>query len=132
MAPHRAQSGRFNSKIVLEELNPAELLNRLLLLGGFLMRPSEVLEMNRRQVRDLVSSYRTSNPRVFGSVLHGTDKEGSDLDILVDVLPGATLLDLGGLLDDLESLLGIHVDLVTPRDLPSKIRAKVLEEAKAV
>ncbi len=132
MAPHRAQSGRFNSKIVLEELNPAELLNRLLLLGGFLMRPSEVLEMNRRQVRDLVSSYRTSNPRVFGSVLHGTDKEGSDLDILVDVLPGATLLDLGGLLDDLESLLGIHVDLVTPGDLPSKIRAKVLEVAKAV
>ncbi len=96
------------------------------------MRPSEVLEMNRRQVRDLVSSYRTSNPRVFGSVLHGTDKEGSDLDLLVDVLPGATLLDLGGLLDDLESLLGIHVDLVTPGDLPSKIRAKVLEEAKAV
>jgi predicted nucleotidyltransferase len=132
MAPHRAQSGRFNSKIVLEEVNHAELLNRLLLLGGFLMRPSEVLEMNRRQVRDLVSSYRTSNPRVFGSVLHGTDKEGSDLDLLVDVLPGATLLDLGGLLDDLESLLGIHVDLVTPGDLPSKIRAKVLEEAKAV
>jgi predicted nucleotidyltransferase len=132
MAPHRAQSGRFNSKIVLEEVNHAELLNRLLLLGGFLMRPSEVLEMNRRQVRDLVSSYRTSNPRVFGSVLHGTDKEGSDLDLLVDVLPGATLLDLGGLLDDLESLLGTHVDLVTPGDLPSKIRAKVLEEAKAV
>ncbi|MDA8197500.1 MAG: nucleotidyltransferase domain-containing protein [Actinomycetota bacterium] len=96
------------------------------------MRPSEVLEMNRKQVRDLVSSNRTSNPRIFGSVLHGTDKEGSDLDILVDVLLGAMLLDLGGLLDDLESLLGVHIDLVTPGDLPSKIRAKRLEDAKAI
>ncbi len=132
MAPPRAQSGRFNSKTVLEEVKPAELVKRLLLLGGIYMRPSEVLEMNRKQVRDLVSSNRTSNPRIFGSVLHGTDKEGSDLDILVDVLLGAMLLDLGGLLDDLESLLGVHIDLVTPGDLPSKIRAKRLEDAKAI
>jgi uncharacterized protein with HEPN domain len=47
-------------------------------------------------------------------VLHGTDRDGSDIDLLVDALPGATLFDLGGLQDELESLLGLHVDLLTP------------------
>jgi hypothetical protein len=65
-------------------------------------------------------------------VLHGTDRDGSDLDLLVDALPGATLMDLGGLQDDLELLLGIHVDLLTPGDLPLKFRAKVLAEAQPV
>jgi len=67
----------------------------------------------------------------FG-VVHGTDRDGSDLDLLVDALPGATLFDLGGLQDELESLLGIHVDLLTPADLPPKFRAKVLAEAQPV
>ncbi|OLP05011.1 putative nucleotidyltransferase domain protein [Rhodoferax antarcticus ANT.BR] len=83
-------------------------------------------------MREAVNRFRTANPRVFGSVLHGTDREDSDLDLLVDALPGATLLDLGGLQDDLESLLGIHVDLLTPGDLPPKFRAKVLAEAQPV
>ncbi|WP_438361061.1 nucleotidyltransferase family protein [Klebsiella michiganensis] len=52
-----------------------------------------------------------------------------DIDLLVDALPGATLFDLGGLQDELESLLGLHVDLLTPGDLPPKFRAKVLAEA---
>lgn len=96
------------------------------------MRPSVVLDMKRSAVREAVKRFRTANPRVFGSVLHGTDLEGSDLDLLVDALPGATLLDLGGLQDDLEALLGIHVDLLTPGDLPLKFRAKVLAEAQPV
>lgn len=74
--------------------------------------------------------YGTANPRVFGSVLHGTDGDGSDLDLLVDALPGATLFDLGGLQVELETLLGVSVDLVTPSDLPVKLRAKVLAQAK--
>ena len=96
------------------------------------MRPSVVLDMKRVAVREAVSRFRTANLRVFGSVLHGTDRDGSDLDLLVDTLPGATLLDLGGLQDDLESLLGIHVDLLAPGDLPPKFRAKVLAEAQPV
>jgi predicted nucleotidyltransferase len=56
--------------------------------------------------------------------VHGTDRDGSDIDLLVDALPGATLFDLGGLQDELESLLGLHVDLLTPGDLPPKFRAK--------
>jgi predicted nucleotidyltransferase len=49
---------------------------------------------------------------VFGSAIRGTDEDGSDLDLLVDALPGATLFDLGGLQCELESLLGVHVDLL--------------------
>ena len=96
------------------------------------MRPSVVLGMKRSAVREVVGHFRTANPRVFGSVLHGTDHDGSDIDLLVDALPGATLLDLGGLQDELESLLGIGVDLLTPGDLPPKFRAKVLAEAQPV
>jgi hypothetical protein len=88
--------------------------------------------MKRSAVREVVGHFRTANPRVFGSVLHGTDHDGSDIDLLVDALPGATLLDLGGLQDELESLLGIGVDLLTPGDLPPKFRAKVLAEAQPV
>lgn len=96
------------------------------------MRPSVVLDMKRNAVREAVSRFRTTNPRVFGSVLHGTDRDGSDIDLLVDALPGATLFDLGGLQDELESLLGLQVDLLTPDDLPLKFRAKILEEAQPV
>ena len=96
------------------------------------MRPSVVLEMKRIAVRETVSRFRTTNPRVFGSVLHGTDHDGSDIDILVDALPGATLLDLGDLEAELKSLLGIDVDLLTPGDLSPKFRAKVLSEAQPV
>lgn len=96
------------------------------------MRPSVVLDMKRNAVREAVNRFRTANLRVFGSVLHGSDRDDSDLDLLVDALPGATLLDLGGLHNELESLLGIHVDLLTPTDLPPKFRAKVLAEAQPV
>jgi predicted nucleotidyltransferase len=96
------------------------------------MRPSIVLDMKRSAVREAVSRSRTANPRVFGSVLHGTDREGSDLDLLVDALPGATLFDLGDLQDELNSLLGVDVDLLTPGDLPPKFRASVLAEAQPV
>jgi predicted nucleotidyltransferase len=88
--------------------------------------------MQRNAVRELVGRFRTANPRVFGSVLHGTDRDGSDLDLLVDALPGATLLDLGDLEAELEALLGVDVDVLTPGDLPPKFRAEVLAEAQPV
>ncbi|MBS0450770.1 MAG: nucleotidyltransferase family protein [Proteobacteria bacterium] len=96
------------------------------------MRPSIALDMKRTAVREATERFRAVNPRVFGSVLNGTDQEGSDLDLLVDALPGATMFDLGGLQDELESLLGVHVDVLTPTDLPPKFRAKVLAEARPV
>ena len=79
-----------------------------------------------------VSRFNTANLRVFGSVLRGADIEGSDLDLIVDPLPGATLFDLGGLQTELEELLGVRVDLLTPGDLPLKFRAEVLSQARPV
>ncbi len=93
------------------------------------MKPSLALNQNRGVIREATSRCHAANPRIFGSVLHGEDHEGSDLDLLVDVMPGATLFDLGGLQDELEELLGVRVDLLTPRDLPLKFRAQVLAEA---
>lgn len=96
------------------------------------MKPSLALASNRDLLRSLVARYRSSNLRVFGSALHGDDRDGSDLDLLVDPLPGATLFDLGGLQVELEELLGVRVDLLTPGDLPVKFRGQVLAEAQPV
>jgi uncharacterized protein len=96
------------------------------------MKPSAALDLKRAAVRDTARRYRTANARVFGSVVRGTDKDGSDLDVLVDALPGATLFDLGGLQAELEELLGVTVDVVTPADLPVKFRQRVLSEALPV
>lgn len=94
------------------------------------MKPSIALEKNRTLIRNAVSRFHTLNPRVFGSVLHGDDDEGSDLDLLVDALPDTTLFDLGGLQLELEELLGVPVDVLTPGDLPPKFREQVLAEAQ--
>ena len=96
------------------------------------MKPSIVLNQNKIAIYEAVQRYPISNPRIFGSVLNGTDQDGSDLDILVDALPGATLFDLGELQEELESLLGIKVDLSTPTDLPIKFRDQVLAHAKPI
>lgn len=96
------------------------------------MKASTALELKRSAIREVVSRFHSTNPRVFGSVLHGEDHEGSDLDLLVDALPGATLFDLGGLQTELEDLLGVQVDVLTPGDLPLKFRQQVLAEAQTV
>lgn len=96
------------------------------------MRPSTALASRRAAVRAAAGRFRAANLRVFGSALHGTDTEASDLDLIVDALPGATLFDLGGLQQTLEDLLGVRVDLVTPGDLPPRVRAAVLAEAQPV
>ncbi|MFT3930867.1 MAG: nucleotidyltransferase family protein [Spongiibacteraceae bacterium] len=96
------------------------------------MKPSVALELNRQAIRNLPARYRAENPRVFGSVLMGTDREGSDLDLLVDPLPGATLFDLGGLQAELELLLGVQVDVLTPGDLPAKFRHQILAQARPI
>jgi len=96
------------------------------------MKPSLALASRRDSVREMAGRFRAANVRVFGSVLHGDDADDSDLDLLVDPLPGATLFDLGGLQVELEALLGVPVDLLTPGDLPEKFRALVLAEARPV
>jgi uncharacterized protein len=87
---------------------------------------------NQEAIRALAQRHRAANPRVFGSVLHDRATAESDVDILVDALPGATLFDLGELQMDLEELLGVPVDLLTPGDLPLRFREAVLAEARPI
>lgn len=95
------------------------------------MRPS-ILSEKRAAIRAATAPHHVANPRVFGSTLTSADREDSDLDLLVDALPGATLFDLGELQEELEPLLGIRVAIVTPTDLPAHFRDHVLAEAQPV
>ncbi|SCW53094.1 hypothetical protein SAMN02927900_02279 [Rhizobium mongolense subsp. loessense] len=97
------------------------------------MKPSEVLEKNRQAMRDATTRFNAANPRIFGSVARGEDRPDSDLDILVDALPGATLFDLDGLLEELQALMsGTEIHVLTPGDFPERVRSRVLQEAKPV
>jgi predicted nucleotidyltransferase len=96
------------------------------------MKPSQALSVHREDIRRVVEQNRTRNPRVFGSVLHGQDTEDSDLDLLVDPTPETTLLDLARIQNRLETLLGVSVDVLTPRGLPEKVRDRVLLEAMPI
>ena len=96
------------------------------------MRPSILLDQHREAIRQIVAAHRARNPRVFGSVLYGEDTEDSDLDLLVDPEDGMSLFDVGAIRWKLRDLLGIEVDVVSPRALPERFRAEVLAEAKPV
>ena len=96
------------------------------------MRPSEALHTNRAAIRQVVASNRAKNARVFGSVLHGKDTESSDLDILIDPTTETTLMDLARIQIELEQLLGVSVDVLTPKALPDSFRSLVLFEAAPV
>jgi uncharacterized protein len=96
------------------------------------MRPSEALPQHRNTIRELVSRAGMANPRVFGSVLRGEDTEESDLDILVDPAPRASLLAMELLQSRLASVTGVKIDLRTPEEIHPKFRAKVLAEAASL
>jgi predicted nucleotidyltransferase len=96
------------------------------------MKPSEALGLHREEVRRIVESRHARNPRVFGSVLHGDDTDGSDLDILVDPTPETSIFDIGEIRYQLRTLLGVPVDVLTPRALHARLRDQVLSEALPV
>lgn len=96
------------------------------------MKPSEALRSHRNDIRQVVEKNRARNPRIFGSVLHGDDTEGSDLDLLVDPTADTTLMDIARIQNQLQALLGVQVDVLTPKALPEKVRARVLGEAVPV
>ena len=96
------------------------------------MKPSLALASHREAIRRVVESHRACNARVFGSVVHGNDTEASDLDILIDPTPETTLFDIGAIRHELLQLLGVPVNVLTPKALPEKLRATVLAEAVPV
>ena len=96
------------------------------------MKPSQALQAHRTELRQLASRHGVLYPRVFGSVLHGEDGEGSDLDLLVDPTSSTTLLTLAAIQLEAEQLLGVPVDVLTPNALPRRGRERILREAIAV
>lgn len=96
------------------------------------MKPSDALQFNRDAIRHVVEAHHASNPRVFGSVLHGDDTEDSDLDLLIDPTAETTLFGIGAIRHELLQLLGVPVDVLTPKALPEKFRAVVLAEARPI
>lgn len=93
------------------------------------MKPSIALESHRAAIRRIVAAHRACNARVFGSVVHGNDTIDSDLDVLIDPTADTTLMDVAAIQLELEALLGVSVDVLTPRALPEKFRGTVLAEA---
>ena len=96
------------------------------------MKPSQALKIHRYAIKQVVARHRALNPRVFGSVARDTDNEASDLDLLVETTPDTSLLDIALIEVELETLLGIPVDVVTPNGLAESFRGQVLSEARAI
>ena len=92
----------------------------------------ELLRTKRDDILRIAARYGAYNVRIFGSVARGEADEKSDIDLLVNMESGRSLLDLCGLLIDLEELLGRKVDVVTEKGLRDRIRNRVLNEAIAL
>jgi len=88
-----------------------------------------LLKEKRRQILDIAARYGARNIRIFGSIARGQADELSDIDFLVEMESGRSLLDLGGLQAELEAALGRPVDVVTEKGLKARIRSRVLDEA---
>jgi predicted nucleotidyltransferase len=86
----------------------------------------------RDEILRLAAKRGAYNVRIFGSVARGDARPDSDVDVLVDLEPNRSLLDLGGLLMDLQDLLGRKVDVATERMLHWYMRERVLREAVAL
>jgi predicted nucleotidyltransferase len=93
------------------------------------MLPADTLKTKREDVLRIAQKRGVSRIRVFGSVARGDARPESDIDFLFEMEPGRSLLDLGGLVSDLQELFGRQVDVVTERGLKPRIRARVLAEA---
>jgi predicted nucleotidyltransferase len=93
------------------------------------MNSNELLKQKRAEILRLAAQHGARNVRLFGSVARGEARPDSDIDFLVDLEAGRSLLDLGGLLMELQDLLHCKVDVVTEKGLRTRIRGRVLQEA---
>lgn len=88
-----------------------------------------IIQQQKSHILDIAEHYHAVNVRVFGSVVRGEEREDSDIDLLVDFLPGTTLLDQVGLINELSTALGHNVDVVSERALNKHLRQRILQEA---
>lgn len=93
------------------------------------MHITEILNEKREEILRIAARHGAYNVRIFGSVVRGEANAESDIDVLVELEPGRSLLDLGGLWTELNELLGVKVDVVTVNGLRERIRGRVLKEA---
>jgi len=98
-------------------------------VGSPPMTIEQLLQEKREEILRIAASHGARNIRVFGSVARGEADDQSDIDFLVEMETGRSLLDMGGLLMDLRDLLGRDVDVVSERGLKQRIRDRVLKEA---
>jgi predicted nucleotidyltransferase len=93
------------------------------------MNLNELITSRRTEILNIARHNGARNVRIFGSVPRGEAGPESDIDFLVEMEPGRSLFDLGGLLYELHELLGVEVDVVTMNGLRARIRDRVLSEA---
>jgi predicted nucleotidyltransferase len=93
------------------------------------MTQSELLENRREQILAAAHEHGAYDVRVFGSTARGEARPDSDIDFLVKLEPGRSLLDLARLLRELQTILGCSVDVITEAGLRPRIRLRVLAEA---
>lgn len=93
------------------------------------MSNEELIKLRRQEILAIAHHYGARNVRVFGSVARGEARPDSDIDFLVELEPGRSLFDLGGMLYELQELLGVQVDVVTRNGLRPRFREQVLAEA---
>lgn len=96
------------------------------------MKPSEHLLHHREAIRAIALRHRAADVLVFGSVLSGEDREGSDLDLLIQPTLRTSLMDIGAIQFEVSELLGIAVDVITPNALPEHFKQEVLRDARPV
>jgi predicted nucleotidyltransferase len=89
----------------------------------------ETLRQNKAAIERIAHRWGARNVRIFGSVARGEAQAGSDVDLLVELEPGRSLIDLGGFIADVEEILGCRVDVVSERGLRPRFRDRVLHEA---
>ena len=94
------------------------------------MNVSELVKAKREEILKIAAKHGARNVRVFGSMARGEAGPESDIDLLVDMEPDRSLLDLGGLWSDLNELLGRNVDIVTENSIYWLLRRRILKEAR--
>jgi uncharacterized protein len=97
------------------------------------VKKRELVAKHREAILALAAKHRATDVRIFGSVARGEDDEASDVDVLVKMEEGSSLLDMGELLMDLRDLLGCTVDVISEhKDLRPHFRENILRDAVAV